>query len=304
MKKKPLRFSVFLKGMAMGIADMIPGVSGGTIALITGVYRELLTSLNNIDLKFFQLIFQLKLGKLWSEHNLNFLISLILGIVFSLIIFSQFLFILITNYNIELWSFFFGLVASSILFLLKKITKWNSIIYFFLFSGVLTGIILQMLKPANFEITYAYIFLSGMISITAMLLPGISGAYILLLMGSYEIMITSLSELVKLNSEYFLNIFIFILGAMISVKFFSKFLSWSFKRYSNQTFSCLTGFMIGSLPTLWPYKNKNIGNDSLIAFLENIGILKNDKIILVLVFILAGMSVVFFLEYLSKKNEQ
>ena len=95
MKKKPLRFSVFLKGMAMGIADMIPGVSGWTIELITGIYRELLTSLNNIYLKFFQLIFQLKLAKLWSEHNLNFLISLILGIVFSLIIFSQFLFILI-----------------------------------------------------------------------------------------------------------------------------------------------------------------------------------------------------------------
>ena len=302
MKKKPLRFSVFLKGMAMGIADMIPGVSGGTIALITGIYKELLTSLNMINLKFFKLIFQLKLRKLWSQYNLNFLISLILGIVFSLIIFSQFLVILITNYDIELWSFFFGLVAASILFLLKKITKWNSIMYFFLFSGILIGISLQMLKPANFEITYPYIFLSGMLSITAMLLPGISGAYILLLMGSYEIMITSLSEIVKLNTEYLLNIFSFILGAIISVKFFSKFLSWSFKKYSNQTFSCLTGFMIGSLPTLWPYKN--IGYNSLSTTLENIGILKNDKIILVLVFIVVGMSIVFFLEYLSKKNGQ
>ena len=149
-KKNSLRVSVFLKGMAMGIADMIPGVSGGTIALITGIYKELLTSLNMINLKFFKLIFQLKLRKLWSQYNLNFLISLILGIVFSLIIFSQFLVILITNYDIELWSFFFGLVAASILFLLKKITKWDSIIYFFLFSGILIGIILQMLKPANF----------------------------------------------------------------------------------------------------------------------------------------------------------
>ena len=301
-KKNSLRVSVFLKGMAMGIADMIPGVSGGTIALITGIYKELLTSLNMINLKFFNLIFQLKLRKLWSQYNLNFLISLILGIVFSLIIFSQFLVILITNYDIELWSFFFGLVAASILFLLKKITKWNSIMYFFLFSGILIGISLQMLKPANFEITYPYIFLSGMLSITAMLLPGISGAYILLLMGSYEIMITSLSEIVKLNTEYLLNIFSFILGAIISVKFFSKFLSWSFKKYSNQTFSCLIGFMIGSLPTLWPYKN--IGYNSLSTTLENIGILKNDKIILVLVFIVVGMSIVFFLEYLSKKNGQ
>ena len=301
-KNRSLRVSVFLKGMVMGIADMIPGISGGTIALITGIYKELLNSLNMINLNFFQLIFKFELKKLWSQYNLNFLLSLILGILFSLIVFSQILFFLIKNYNILLWSFFFGLVASSIIFLLKKIIEWNRVIYFFLFTGIVFGFILQILKPGNFEITYAYIFLCGMLSISAMLLPGISGAYILLLMGAYETMITTLSEVVKLNSEYFLNLFSFILGALISIKFFSKFLSWSFKRYSNQTFACLTGFMIGSLPSLWPFKYKNIANDSLSSFFENIGILENEKIWIALMFILIGMSVVFFLENFSKKN--
>ena len=301
-KNRSLRVSVFLKGVLMGIADMIPGISGGTIALITGIYKELLNTLNMLNLNFFQLIFKFELKKLWSQYNLNFLISLILGILFSLIVFSQILFFLIKNYNILLWSFFFGLVTSSIVFLLKKIIKWNSVIYFFLFTGIVFGLILQILKPGNFEITYAYIFLCGMLSISAMLLPGISGAYILLLMGAYETMITTLSEVVKLNSEYFLNLFSFILGALISIKFFSKFLSWSFKRYSNQTFACLTGFMIGSLPTLWPFQYKNIANDSLSSFFENIGILENEKIGTALMFILIGMSVVFFLENFSKKN--
>ena len=190
MKKiKFLRFGVFLRGIAMGIADIIPGVSGGTIALITGIYRELLNTLNLIDLNFFQTIVKFQFKKIDSKYNVNFLLSLILGITFSLVVFSQILLFLLNNFSTPLWSFFFGLIVSSIFFLLKKIKRWEFIIYFFLMLGLVLGLFLQNLNPGNFEITYVFLFFCGMLSITAMLLPGISGAYILILLGAYETMI-------------------------------------------------------------------------------------------------------------------
>ena len=301
MKKiKFLRFGVFLRGIAMGIADIIPGVSGGTIALITGIYRELLNTLNLIDLNFFQTIVKFQFKKIDSKYNVNFLLSLILGITFSLVVFSQILLFLLNNFSTPLWSFFFGLIVSSIFFLLKKIKRWEFIIYFFLMLGLVLGLFLQNLNPGNFEITYVFLFLCGMLSITAMLLPGISGAYILILLGAYETMIITLTEVVKFNSDYFLNLFSFISGALVSVKLFSKFLSWTFKKYTNETFSCLTGFMMGSIPSLWPLRDENSNLKSFSEFNTNHDFF--DGLISVIVFIFLGILLVFILEYISKKN--
>ena len=301
MKKiKFLRFGIFLRGIAMGIADIIPGVSGGTIALITGIYKELLNTINLIDLNFFQTILKFQLKKMVSKYNVNFLFSLILGIAFSIIVFSQILLFLFNNFSTPLWSFFFGLIVSSIFFLLKKIKKWEFNVYFFLTIGLILGLILQNLNPGNFEINYIYLFLCGMLSITAMLLPGVSGAYILILLGAYETMIVTLTEVVKFNSDYFLNLFAFISGALVSIKLFSKFLSWTFKKYTNETFSCLTGFMMGSLPSLWPLRDENSNLISFSEFNPNNDFF--DGLVSVIVFFFLGILLVFILEYISKKN--
>lgn len=305
------RFSIFLKGMAMGIADIIPGVSGGTIAIITGVYEEFLNTLNKIDFMIFRLLFQGEFRKIWKNYNLGFLFSLLMGIFSSIVILSHYITYLIKDHPIALWSFFFGLIFSSIFFLLKQIKNWNfnnskfifpSKIYLLGF-GILIAIYVQTLNPANNEIDHIYLFICGMISVTAMLLPGISGAYILILLGAYETILETLKEVIKLNSDHFLNFFAFIFGAIISVKLFSKFLTWAYKIHKDNTLSCLTGFMIGSLPSLWPWKTETISKD---FFLSNLylpsGDFTNSTFLEGILFILFGISVVLILEYLSKKN--
>lgn len=312
MKKNVLsRFSVFLKGMAMGIADIIPGVSGGTIAIIMGIYEEFLNTLNKIDFMIFRLLFKREFQKIWKNYNLSFLLSLLLGIFTSILILSHYITFLIKNHPIALWSFFFGLIFSSIFFLLKQIENWNFKTSQFLFPtkifllifGLLVAIYVQTLNPGKSQIDYIYLFICGMISITAMLLPGISGAYILILLGAYETILDTFKEVIKLNSDYFLNFFAFVFGAIISIKVFSKFLTWGYKNYKDNTLSCLIGFMIGSLPVLWPWKIEPSSKD---FFLSNLYFpsanFTNSTFLEGITFILLGIAVVLILEYLSKKN--
>ena len=312
MKKHTfLRFSIFLKGMAMGIADINPGVSGGTIAIITGVYEEFLKTLNQIDIKLFKLIIKGKFRNAWNKYNLSFLSTLVLGILSSIVILSHYITYLIGKHPISLWSFFFGLILAGIFFLFREIKNWNfknsqffipSQIYFILF-GLLVAIIVQTLNPEIREINNIYLFFCGMISITAMLLPGVSGAYILVLLGAYEALLNILKEVIKLNSEYFLKFASFILGALLSVKLFSKFLTWSYNNHKNNTISCLVGFMIGSLPSLWPWKIKPLTNELFISnlYIPN-GYFTYSEFKFGMFFILIGLLSVLVLEYLSKKN--
>ena len=306
------RFVLFIKGMAMGIADIIPGVSGGTIAIITGIYEELLLTLNKLDFKIFNLLFQFKLKKIWQYYNLNFLVTLVSGILISVFLFSNYISFLIENYSIGLWSFFLGLIISSIYYLQKEIIFVEkapknfklSKNFFLLLLGIFSGIIVLTIKPSNVSITNSYLFFSGMISITAMLLPGISGAYILILLGSYEAILKTINEVVKLNSEYFLNFFSFVLGAILSIKLFSKFLSWAYKKNKDQTLSCLIGFMIGSIPSIWPWKKEG-GSE---IFYKNLYLpsanIENHNFFIGLFFILIGFSLVIILQKVLEKNEK
>jgi len=306
------RLVIFLKGMAMGVADIIPGVSGGTIAIITGVYEDFLSSLNKLNFNIFYLIFKFRFKKVWQDYNLNFLITLALGIILSIFIFSNYISYLIQNYSITLWSFFLGLIISSIYYLQKEIIFIEKKLNYFTFSknlillffGILLAVFILLIKPTNINPTPAYLFFSGMISITAMLLPGISGAYILILLGSYEIMLKTINEVIKFNTEYFLNFFSFVCGAIISVKLFSKFLTWAYKKNKNQTLSCLIGFMIGSLPSIWPWKNDEISD----LFYTNLYIpspyIENDYFFIGLCFILIGFLMVIFLQKISENNEK
>ena len=293
---------VFIKGMMMGVADIIPGVSGGTIAIITGIYEEFLFTLNNLDLNVLKLFKKGKFKEVLNKYNLLFLISLSSGILLSIFLLSHSIVYLIENYPILLWSFFLGLITSSIFYLFKEINKWTKKIILFNLLGIGMSLLVLTLNPSSQEINPAYLFICGMISITAMLLPGVSGAYILILLGAYETMLKTIKEIVSLNSEYFLNFLSFVMGALLSVKLFSKLLTWSYNKHKNYTLSCLVGFMIGSLPSLWPWKSESITDELLFYKLyipENS--FMNSEFISGLIFFIFGFVLVLIIDYLGKK---
>ena len=305
-------FIILIKGVCMGIADIVPGVSGGTIAIITGIYEELLKTINGL---YFKIINELKKGnikKLWKNYNLNFLFFLGLGILSSIIILSHFILIILNDYPVALWSLFLGLISSSIIFLFKSTTKLNfnnskflipSQIYF-LITGLFIALYVQTLSAGNTDINSIYLFVCGMISITAMLLPGVSGAYILVLLGAYETMLITLKEISQLNSDYFMNFISFVLGALLSVKLFSKLLTWSYENHKDNTLFCLIGFMIGSLPTLWPWKYNIDSNSFLDKLYVPENYLNNSEFKEGILFFILGISIVLILEFISTKNEE
>ena len=305
-------FIILIKGMCMGIADIVPGVSGGTIAIITGVYEELLKTINGLDFKILNELKKGNIKKIWKNYNLNFLFFLGFGILSSIIILSHFILIILNDYPVALWSLFLGLISSSIIFLFKSTTKLNfnsskflipSQIYF-LITGLFIALYVQTLSAGNTDINSIYLFFCGMISITAMLLPGVSGAYILVLLGAYETMLITLKEISQLNSDYFMNFISFVLGALLSVKLFSKLLTWSYENHKDNTLFCLIGFMIGSLPTLWPWKYNIDTNLFLNKLYVPENYLNNSEFREGILFFILGISIVLILELIlhQKKN--
>ena len=305
-------FIILIKGMCMGIADIVPGVSGGTIAIITGVYEELLKTINKFDFKILNELKNRRFKLVWESYNLNFIFFLGFGILSSIVILSHFIIILLNEFPIAIWSLFLGLISSSIIFLFKTTSKldFKNSKYFipfqlyFLIIGIFIAVYIQTLNSGNVEVNSLYLFFCGMVSITAMLLPGVSGAYILVLMGAYETMLITLREISKLNSDYFLNFISFAIGALLSVKLFSKILTWSYKNYKDNTLFCLIGFMIGSLPTLWPWKKNNDSE----FFVDKLYIPKNyfnnSEFNEGILFFTIGVILVLLLEFISNKNEK
>ena len=305
-------FIILIKGMCMGIADIVPGVSGGTIAIITGVYEELLKTINKFDFKILNDLKNRRFKLVWESYNLNFIFFLGFGILSSIVILSHFIIILLNEFPIAIWSLFLGLISSSIIFLFKTTSKLNfkNSKYFipfqlyFLIIGIFIAVYIQTLNSGNVEVNSLYLFFCGMVSITAMLLPGVSGAYILVLLGAYETMLITLREISKLNSDYFLNFISFAFGALLSVKLFSKILTWSYKNYKDNTLFCLIGFMIGSLPTLWPWKKNNDSE----FFVDKLYIPKNyfndSEFNEGILFFIIGVMSVLLLEFISNKNEK
>jgi putative membrane protein len=240
--------SIVLKGMAMGAADVVPGVSGGTIAFITGIYEELITSISNIN---FSLIAVLKndgFSAFWKKLNGNFLLSLFLGILISIFSLMKLTSYLIENHPIYIWSFFFGLVLASIWYVGKQIEKWNAVNVIGLLVAAVLAYVITLLTPASEEAGLPYLFLCGALAICAMILPGISGAFILVLLGVYEKISTAVSEfdLVTVATVG--------AGAIVGLLSFSKLLKWLFNNYKNFVLAVLTGFIAGSLNKIWPWK--------------------------------------------------
>lgn len=237
------------KGMAMGAADVVPGVSGGTIAFISGIYEELLGSISNVNLKLFNTLKKEGLKVAWKQVNGNFLLSLFLGIFISVVTLAKAIKYLLENEPILLWSFFFGLVLASIIYVAKQITKWNFIsVLLLLLSSFLAYYVTTLNPLVNENSSLLFLFLAGAIAICAMILPGISGAFILVLLGAYKTILTAVDD------RDLKTIATVGLGSIVGLLSFSKILKWLFSNYKNYILAALTGFIIGSLNKIWPWK--------------------------------------------------
>jgi putative membrane protein len=253
---------ISLKGIAMGAADVVPGVSGGTIAFISGIYEELLESIESINLSFFKNWKAEGFKSAWLSINGNFLLSLFLGITISVISLAKVIKWLLINEAVLLWSFFFGLVVASVFFIGKQIRSWNIWVVVTIVVTSILSYFITITEPFASPDNNLYLLFCGFIGIIAMILPGVSGAFILLILGAYHTAINTVDDLfqsiITLNFELFKAAFIKFLmlaiGAVFGIKVFSKLLNWMFKNYKNLTLAMLTGFMIGSLNKIWPWK--------------------------------------------------
>lgn len=239
---------LFLKGMGMGAADVVPGVSGGTIAFITGVYDELLTSIKSIDGTSLKMLFTGKFRAFWQTIHGNFLVALIGGIAVSVLSLARLITWLLSHHPIFVWAFFFGLVLASVWFVAKDIKQWNVRTVLAFVFGLAAALFITSATPAETPTALWFIFLCGAIAICAMILPGISGSFILLLLGKYAFIMEAVKDL------DFVILGVFLVGAVIGITSFSRLLSYALRKWRAVTLSLLTGFMAGSLNKVWPWK--------------------------------------------------
>lgn len=263
-------FLLFLKGMGMGAANVIPGVSGGTIALITGIFERLIDSIKSFDLKAIQLLFKFRIKELIKHTDLFFLIAVLSGALVSVFSLAKLLEFLFANYPVYVWSFFFGLILASVYFVGKTIERWTLSVIITFIIGTSIAIALSVLSPATQNDSFLYLIICGVVAICSMILPGLSGSFVLILLGNYELVMIQAVSNVDIRI-----LFPVAIGAGGGLILFSHILSWVYKKYKNETISILTGFILGSLAILWPWKNEIYRYDEA----GNFVIKKGEKVI-------------------------
>ena len=249
--------TIAIKGACMGAADVIPGVSGGTIAFIMGIYDQFVGSLASVNAEAVKLLFSGQIKAFWKHINGSFLLSLFIGIGISVVTLAGLMQMLLSDYPIQTWAFFFGLIVASSIFIIRGIKDWKFRDGLLLVLGVILGVAVCTLSPTQTPDALWFIFLSGAIAICAMILPGISGSFILLILGKYQYIMGAISGLASGNDlgKNFLIIGTFLIGAVIGILAFSKFLHWLLARWQKGTMIVLAGFIIGSLVKVWPWSN-------------------------------------------------
>ncbi len=273
---------VTIKGICMGAADVIPGVSGGTIAFMTGIYGTLIDSINSINGEAFKLLFTGKIKELWKHVNGNFLVSLFAGIAISVLSLAKVMQYLLETHPIQTWSFFFGLIVASSIFILRGISGWKVKDIITLVAGIILGVVICTLSPTQTPDDLWFIFICGAIAICAMILPGISGSFILLILGKYEYIMSAISDM---NIPV---LAVFLVGAAVGIISFSKLLHYLMKKFEKSAILVLAGFIIGSLVKVWPWN----------ASTENLG--ASPQIASAACFTLLGFGLVTSIELLSK----
>ncbi len=296
--------TISLKGLAMGAADAVPGVSGGTIAFISGIYEELINTISNINQSLFKTLFSKGIKPFWQQANGNFLLALLLGIIISFISFMKLAKYLLETHPVLIWSFFFGLIVASIYFIGKQITKWNLKVIIATIIGATTAFFISELPSLSTNNSSWFLFFAGAIAICAMILPGISGSFILIILGAYKTLSDAIHDIdIK-------KIIIFGTGALVGLLTFSHILKWLFKNYHNITLALLTGFIFGSLNKVWPWKNTltwhtnstGIKTPLLQESISPMAFNGDNQIILAAVLMLTGFLTIFILERIGSKK--
>ena len=289
----------------MGIADLVPGVSGGTIAFILGIYNELIFSLSKLSFSSLKKLKNEGLTVFWIEINGNFLVKLFSGILIGVSLFTYLIDWLINNYPIPLWAFFIGILLSSTVFMYKKIKIPNIKLLLYLFLGILISFAITQISPTseNKSISELYLFLSSFIAISAMILPGISGAYILILFGTYSEVISIIKgglniflqqDYTNLNSVLY-KVCIIGFGIMSGILIFSKLFKWLLIKFYDKTLVFLIGLMLGGLNKIWPWQENS---ENVLPF--NYSGEKN--ILLSLIFFILGTLFIFGVQFIEKQK--
>ncbi len=246
---------IILKGMAMGMAEIVPGVSGGTIAFITGIYERLLNCIKSFSPKLISVFKESGFGGVWKQIDGNFILFLLTGMLGGIGVGITAITWLMENHTVLLWAFFFGLIIASVIYIFKQISNWNFLNATLTVLGAIIAYYITIATPASGNEALWFVFVSGAIAISALILPGISGSFILLLMGMYTYIIPLIKNTLKtFNTDGLITITVFGLGCLTGLLTFSRVLSWTFKNYKNPTLALLTGFMIGSLNKIWPWR--------------------------------------------------
>lgn len=297
-----------IKGACMGAADVIPGVSGGTIAFIMGIYDEFVGSIAKIDKTAVSLLFKGKLCQLWKHINGNFLLALVAGIGVSVVSLAGLMQMLLTTFPIQTWAFFFGLIVASSIFILKGISGWRFAEGLLLVLGIILGVVVCTLSPTQTPDALWFVFISGAIAICAMILPGISGSFILLILGKYKYIMWAITSCIGnvgalwgadgtdagIFWQSAVVLAVFMTGAVVGILGFSKLLRWLLSRWHKQTLLVLAGFIIGSLVKIWPW-----GNPEAIEQVERTG---GFQLGWAIGFALLGFCVVTGVELIGKRK--
>ncbi len=307
------------KGMAMGLAEIVPGVSGGTIAFITGIYEQLITSIRRIDKTFVSLIGNGNLKEALAYINAPFLILLVSGMVVGIVAGVFGITHLIDNYPIQVWAFFFSLIAASSFLVARDIKRFNWASIGFMVLGTLFALWVTSGQPVADRTSLGFVFISGVLAISALLLPGLSGSFVLLLLGMYSVVIPALRDLLSGNLDQLTIVVSFAAGCLVGVFTLSRLLHWGYMKYKDPVLAVLTGFMLGSLNKIWPWqkviltkideKGREIVTYSqsvspkAFAQLENNPVFGNDPVMLTSVIIMCiTFIVVVSISFVSKKQ--
>ncbi len=287
--------------MAVGLANIIPGVSGGTIALVTGIFERLINSIKSFGITSLKLLLKGKFKEFADKTDLYFLVTLFTGVIFAIVLLAKIFDYLFSQYPVFIWAFFFGLILASVYFVGKTIEKWRFGVVLSFIIGTLIAVMFTFLTPASQNSSFLYLFLCGVVAVCSMILPGLSGSFVLILMGNYQLIAID-----AINNRD-LNIIIPVLiGAVVGLVAFSHAVSWVFKQFKDQTIATLTGFILGSLGIIWPWKNpieemfgeklKVVGYNYFIPEL-------NSEFIIALAIILIGILSIWILERSAENKE-
>jgi putative membrane protein len=297
------KLSLIFKGMAMGVANVIPGVSGGTLALITGIFERLINAIKSFDIQAFRLLFSGKLKDFIKYVDFWFLVYVFLGVGIAIISIAHLFEYLFKNYPVYIWAYFLGLVLASVFFVGKTVSRWNLSVIVTFVAGTAIAVAISLLSPASENNSFLYLLLCGVVAVCSMILPGLSGSFVLILLGNYQlVMIDAVSNM------HIGILFPVVLGAGVGLIAFSHVLSWLLKKYHNQTLSTLTGFILGSVGILWPWKEaviKTFGHkEKIVGYTWHIPAFDMEFFI-ALALMITGIASIWVTEYVgAKKGKQ